>query len=328
MQLGNVDAAIAAISVTPDRQERVDFTNLYYVGNSVVVADAEAAAASEYLKVTSDGNAWQLLEQFQAANLRATWSNSDKTLELHGNGATTNGTVLAVSTGVTNFDFEIRGGGVSAAALGVFLPSDYGDAPASFTDAGHHIRQSFTGGLPGATKVYDPVSTAFTSFATISDAPTVFLGPIKPDADPGSQNTGADAATALGDDLDNTDDEDGVASFPPLNTTTTSYSLTVVVKNQSGATAKLYGWVDFDGNGQFSAGEAATVDVATGLTNSAVNLNWPSVTVSQAASGTTYARLRITTATLIDNGSTAAVDERSQGTAADGEVEDYRLQIA
>jgi ABC-type amino acid transport substrate-binding protein len=38
VQLGNVDAAIAAISETPDRRERVDFTNLYYVGSSAVVA--------------------------------------------------------------------------------------------------------------------------------------------------------------------------------------------------------------------------------------------------------------------------------------------------
>lgn len=38
VQLGQVDAAIAAISVTADRRELVDFTNLYYVGSSAVVA--------------------------------------------------------------------------------------------------------------------------------------------------------------------------------------------------------------------------------------------------------------------------------------------------
>jgi polar amino acid transport system substrate-binding protein len=38
VQLQQVDAAIAAISVTPGRRERVDFTNLYYVGSSAVVA--------------------------------------------------------------------------------------------------------------------------------------------------------------------------------------------------------------------------------------------------------------------------------------------------
>ncbi|HMT20925.1 MAG TPA: ABC transporter substrate-binding protein, partial [Promineifilum sp.] len=38
VQLGQVDAAIAAISVTPERSERVDFSNLYYIGSSAVVA--------------------------------------------------------------------------------------------------------------------------------------------------------------------------------------------------------------------------------------------------------------------------------------------------
>lgn len=38
LQVGQVDAAISAISVTPERQQMVDFTNLYYIGNSVVLA--------------------------------------------------------------------------------------------------------------------------------------------------------------------------------------------------------------------------------------------------------------------------------------------------
>jgi len=38
VRLGNVDAAISAISVTPDRQQVIDFTNLYYIGNSVALA--------------------------------------------------------------------------------------------------------------------------------------------------------------------------------------------------------------------------------------------------------------------------------------------------
>ncbi len=37
LRLGQVDAAIGAISVTPDRQQIVDFTNLYYIGESAVL---------------------------------------------------------------------------------------------------------------------------------------------------------------------------------------------------------------------------------------------------------------------------------------------------
>ena len=40
LQLGAADAAIAAISVTPDRQQEVDFTNLYFIGDDAVVVRA------------------------------------------------------------------------------------------------------------------------------------------------------------------------------------------------------------------------------------------------------------------------------------------------
>ena len=37
LELGQVDAAISAISVTPERQQQVDFGNLYYVGDDVAL---------------------------------------------------------------------------------------------------------------------------------------------------------------------------------------------------------------------------------------------------------------------------------------------------
>lgn len=40
VQLGQVDAAIAALSVTPDRQQVVDFSNLYYIGDSAALVRA------------------------------------------------------------------------------------------------------------------------------------------------------------------------------------------------------------------------------------------------------------------------------------------------
>lgn len=51
VQLGEVDAAIAAISVTPERSRLVDFTNLYYVGSSAVVA---GSAFTETVTSASD----------------------------------------------------------------------------------------------------------------------------------------------------------------------------------------------------------------------------------------------------------------------------------
>lgn len=42
LRLGQVDAAIAAISVTPDRQQVVDFTNLYYIGEDAALMRSDA----------------------------------------------------------------------------------------------------------------------------------------------------------------------------------------------------------------------------------------------------------------------------------------------
>jgi polar amino acid transport system substrate-binding protein len=56
LPLGQVDAAIGAISVTPERQALVDFTNLYYVGDSAAIARAEftgtVASATDLTGVT------------------------------------------------------------------------------------------------------------------------------------------------------------------------------------------------------------------------------------------------------------------------------------
>jgi polar amino acid transport system substrate-binding protein len=44
LQVGQVDAAIAAISITPERQETVDFTNVYYAGEDAILARAGSIA--------------------------------------------------------------------------------------------------------------------------------------------------------------------------------------------------------------------------------------------------------------------------------------------
>ena len=85
--------------------------------------------------------------------------------------------------------------------------------------------------------------------------------------------------------------------------------------------ANLYGWIDFNSDGQFSASEFATTTLANGFTGSKT-LTWSNVTVSGSASGH-YLRVRLTRNTLNDNGGTAAVDERSTLAASSGEVEDY-----
>jgi polar amino acid transport system substrate-binding protein len=46
LQLGEIDVAIAAITVTPERQQYVDFTGAYYSGTGAVLANAQSAITS------------------------------------------------------------------------------------------------------------------------------------------------------------------------------------------------------------------------------------------------------------------------------------------
>jgi ABC-type amino acid transport substrate-binding protein/heat shock protein HslJ len=46
LQLGAIDTAIAAISVTTDRQKYVDFSNVYYAGNGAAIANAQSPITS------------------------------------------------------------------------------------------------------------------------------------------------------------------------------------------------------------------------------------------------------------------------------------------
>lgn len=46
LELGSIDAAISAISVTPERQQFVDFTNAYYAGKDGILANAQSSITS------------------------------------------------------------------------------------------------------------------------------------------------------------------------------------------------------------------------------------------------------------------------------------------
>jgi hypothetical protein len=139
------------------------------------------------------------------------------------------------------------------------------------------------------------------------------LGVNNPDADSGAlQNANADA-----DDLNNTDDEDGVGAIPAINTTTTSVQLLVSVFNNTGSAATVACWIDFNRDGVFSASERASASVPN--TGAAT----PTLTFSGFGApvpGQSYLRCRIANA--------AAEVNDAIGPAATGEVEDYPLNIS
>jgi GEVED domain len=131
--------------------------------------------------------------------------------------------------------------------------------------------------------------------------PTIYLGAVPPDIEP----DGLADPNALGDDLNNTDDEDGViqsgnlilGSNGTLNITASASSI-------------LNAWIDFNQDGDWadSGEQIATDSMMIGGGNSVT------VPVPLGASpGQTFGRFRLTTA--IGTGYT--------GTASDGEVEDY-----
>ena len=167
-----------------------------------------------------------------------------------------------------------------------------------------------------------PASYGGPLHATLCSSPPLRIGATI-DPEPGPFPT----AGANGDDLNNTDDEDGVATLPVLtfggpqniSVTVTSFA------NATGSTANLYAWIDLNGDGQFQAGEIQTASVPNGFAGP-LTLNWTGVSVTTLMD--TYLRLRLTTDNMVDVAATTGLDERSVVAAGNGEIEDYIIQVA
>jgi len=190
----------------------------------------------------------------------------------------------------------VGNGEVEDYIIPITVPTDYGDAPD-------------TGAGTGSNN-YETLSASGGASHTI--LATLKLGANLPDADSGTlQNIAADA-----DDTNGTDDEDG---FTPaaLTTSSTTYSATVNVLNNTGAPRTLIGWVDFNKNGVFDATEGQTATVPTNASAQNIILNWSGI--SGLTAGNTYARFRISDVTLTTSD--------SNGLFGNGEVEDYVVPI-
>ena len=123
--------------------------------------------------------------------------------------------------------------------------------------------------------------------------------------------------TATGDDTTGSpDDEDGFTA-PAAIIAGQTVGFDVVVSNDTGSDATLYGFVDWNADGDFDdAGETVTASVADGVTNATETLTFtvPLGAVTGADLGT---RFRLSTDTGLAAG----------GTASNGEVEDYLIQV-
>ena len=192
------------------------------------------------------------------------------------------------------------------------------------------------GGTPGslytlqaagaaATLVYGGTNASFlleSDNADVGDAPISYGNPTHTlsgirmgatvDADASLLNN----ATATGDDVNNTDDEDGVTLVPLLPTG----EITVVPVNIQNAGGFLSVWFDWNADGDFNdAGEQMITAqaVAVGTTN--INIAVPLTAII----GPTFARFRVcTNNAALDNCNTPV------GTVQSGEVEDYQFTVS
>jgi VCBS repeat-containing protein len=123
-----------------------------------------------------------------------------------------------------------------------------------------------------------------------------------------TESDGQPTASADGDGSD----EDGV-TFGSIMVGQLDASVTVNVQN-SPAGAKLDAWIDFNGDGSWGGpGEQIFDNLSVVNADNVLSFDVP----SWAASGTTYARFRLSTAGDLGVG----------GSAGDGEVEDYQVTI-
>lgn len=183
-------------------------------------------------------------------------------------------------------------------------------------------------------------TTASTSGAIHSLSNNLYLGACvdsdadgQPDGQAGDDGSGGDnnaaGGTTYGTCASANNDEDGITLTTPLIAGAQA-CVAVTAVNSTGSAANLYGWLDFDGDGQFDGdanelintgdftGGVATVNNG-GVSNASYCFTVPSG--ATFTGGETHMRFRLTSNTL--GGATPWA-----GTASDGEVEDYYTPLA
>lgn len=171
----------------------------------------------------------------------------------------------------------------------VLLTSDFGDTPEPAPIAEHSVNNS---------------------------QHNLFLGnSVDADPDGALQNS-----TASGDDISGAspDDEDGILMPADLQAAAgTSPVITLLVTNNTGRSATLSGWIDYNQDLVFdNTSERAQAVVLSGTTDARVTLTFPGIPIT--AVGRTFARFRLSTDPAADH---------PNGTASDGEVEDYEFRM-
>ncbi len=282
--------------------------------NGLVFADAEASTASagDYVEATAPpGTTWRILDRYRGTGCSTSTiaTLTGDTLRLAPNGDecfTVNGTEGPVAVGfmegATSATVALKGGGVSAVAVGVVIDTDFGDAPASYGEAGALLQPVWTNGVvTGTTDVFAMSSLAFQL------APATRLGTVVD-----SERDVQTSADATGDNSTGSGDEDSIAS--PITITTTAGAVYTRTFSCTGP-GFVKGWIDWIPNGVFDTAEGSDTVECTGFS---VNLSW---TVPAGTLGTTtFMRLRMAP--------TATEVALPTGMSIGGEVEDHQTLVA
>lgn len=187
----------------------------------------------------------------------------------------------------------------------------------SDTSATTATGESGTGEVEDYVVTITPPPIDFGDWSGAADASSYVISTLKLGALVDTEVSSTLNATATGDDITGSDDEDGV-SLPASLNLNGSGALVATITNNSGATAYLNAWVDFNGNGSFNdSGEQIVTNnsISTGSSGVTRSLNFSAP--SNAKPGERGVRVRLTN--VQNPGAT--------GAAGTGEVEDYTITI-
>ena len=188
------------------------------------------------------------------------------------------------------------------ADINMTTKQDYGDAPDNYTHVSHIISDN------------------------------LYLGSAVPDIEDDQQSS----ADATG---DGADDSDGLGTVETLVAGENYYNVTARVFNNTGKTAYITAWIDFNRNGTFEYEEALNsnnLQVPSSNRSQIVDITWDDTTdvnaIVNATEGKVVMRIRLTTSRILrrDDAYYKAGNGDEQANyiiSPDGEVEDYEITV-
>jgi hypothetical protein len=215
-------------------------------------------------------------------------------------GAIYNGNIFRVKNNIALYNNNGSIGSTTAITVSSCSPawvSDAGDASDPFKpkcDFGD------------APSTYDPVALSPAANQKACNNSTLRIGSAW--GDEWSKTSSSDASAD--------DEEDGITTVTIMNSDGVAYNHVqdLTVLNNTGATAYLAGWLDYDADGLFEASEGVVVTVPSSASAQTISLAWNGITV---AIGTPNSFLRV----RLYSGALTTAD--ATGWFADGETEDY-----